>query len=108
VFLARLEDGRPFCVAAEDEKKIVHETKGTMFMDAWKSPVSIMLFPEDPMEFFTMLVEANYNVLGCHKGWPGIREMTAKIANRTKMPMVMFNDRSLHDDKDNIYYFFLR
>ena len=108
VSLGRSGGGSAFCVVAEDEKRIAHETKSTLFLTSWKKPASVTTHPKDPREFYFKVVEANGNVLACHEGWPGIRDMTHKIGKQTNMPIIMVNDNSLHDDKEKIYEYFFR
>ena len=108
VFLERLGDSSAFCVSGQEEKNAVYESKGTMFIEAWKKPQSIRTIPENPIEFLVHVLKANNHILACHEGWSGIREMTHNIRQQMNMPIVMFDDNSLHNDKKNIYEFFFR
>lgn len=42
-------------------------------------------------------------VLGCHKNWLGIREMTLKLSNHTNIPIIMFGDTTLLAERDSFY-----
>lgn len=60
-------------------------------------------FPSDPVEFYKQLVAADYTLLGCHENWLGIREMTLKLSKHTNIPVVMFGDTTLPNDKESFY-----